>query len=517
MDNRKMQIVIMAGLIVFGGLHIVQTAKAGEAPEIEWQKTYGDQSSIASFNDVVQTSDGGLILLGNQQEKLWLVKTDSLGDELWSKTYEMESNNGPNHGFQVCECSDKGYAIGCVEYANNGYNLILIKTNSNGVELWRKIIYEGLDYWRDYEFQQCFDKGFIFITTFMEVGEDPYYSIPRAILIKTDQNGNTQWIKIYDPYGLKGSTEGHSVKQTDDKGFIFLVTKNEYEHGVTSVDNDIMLVKTDSNGNPLWSEPAGIELSDEGIKLHKTIDNGYVILGRYFGWSAGDPDVLLLIKTDESGQQEWLKYLSMEEILFGYDCIQTQDEGYIITGITGDSNYYSYAYLIKIDKNGEKEWDNIFGNSDVRKNLANSVIQVSDGGFVLAGAIFETESPYSKGWLIKLKPDGDGAPDNEKILDYEKAMYVWGESSDILDNKNDEYNIDELISFCKESEHQINTLYFYVNEDLLNHPNLPTLISKAKENDIEVHALAPGKDYLNLWGGDAPNEYHDNVYLDWVN
>ena len=88
-------------------------AADGSAPETEWEKTFGGSSSDGGYS-VQQTSDGGYIIAGQTESygagdyDGWLIKTDSSGNETWSKTF---GGSGPDGGISVQQISDGGYII----------------------------------------------------------------------------------------------------------------------------------------------------------------------------------------------------------------------------------------------------------------------------------------------------------------------------------------------------------------------------------------------------------------------
>ena len=121
---------------------------------------------------------------------------------------------------------------------------------------------------------------------------------------------------------------GYSVQPTSDGGYIITGSTESYGNG----DADVYLVKTDANGDSLWTKTFGGASQDYGSSLQLTSDGGYIIAGRTT-YGNGDKDVYL-IKTDANGDSLWTKTYGGSSVDFGFLCTQTTDGGYIITGAT---------------------------------------------------------------------------------------------------------------------------------------------------------------------------------------
>ena len=311
-------------------IYLVKTNANGDPV---WTKTFPNSFPDLAYA-VKQTFDGGFIITGEAysfglgSSDFYLIKTDFLGNTQWIKAYG--SNDGEN-GLALQQTSDMGYIIAGFTLGFGGYRVFVVKTDSNGDTLWTKG-YGGGNYSIAYSVQQTSDGGFIITGATDSSGSRDVY------LIKTDNIGNIMWAKSY---GGPADDYGKAVKQTSDGGYIV----TGYYTDNISTDESVYLIKTDANGDTLWTKTFGGASFDEGNSVQQTDDGGYIISGHTY--SFGSPSgSTYLIKTDNNGSVEWSnKYYFGVEINNSLEI--TSDKGFIIVG-----SVTNYAYLIKTDSMG---------------------------------------------------------------------------------------------------------------------------------------------------------------------
>jgi hypothetical protein len=162
---------------------------------------------------------------------------------------------------------------------------------------------------------------------------------------------------------------------------------------------DACLIKTDANGDTVWTRTFGDTLDDEGSSVEQTLDGGYVIVGYTSSSGSGLRDVCL-IKIDASGDTLWTKTYGGSQEDGGCSVQQTTDSGYIVTGWTesfgvGREN----IYLIKTDASGDTLWTRTYGGTDWAEGY--SVQQTADGGCIIAGSAYSYGAGGYNVYLIK--------------------------------------------------------------------------------------------------------------------
>jgi hypothetical protein len=363
--------------------------------QISFEKTYGGSFEDIGYS-VQQTSDGGYIITGYTGSfsvgswDVYLIKTDSLGDTLWTKTY---GGSSMDIGNSVQQTSDGGYIITgfTVSFGASYSDVYLIKTDFSGDTLWTRTYGDSLND-EGRSVQQTSDGGYIIAGYSQSIVTLDY----DVFLFKTDSIGETLWTKTY---GGSGFEEGYSVQQTLDGGYIIAGWTDSFGAGRT----DIYLIKTDSLGDTLWSRTYGGTSREEYPTVSQTSDGGFIISGYTRSFGAGMDDVYL-IKTNSSGDTLWTKTYGDIATDVGFSMQETSDGGYIISGFTYSFGIGSDVYLIKTDSLGDTLWTRTYGGSD--QDWGFSVQQTTDGGFIITGHTFSFGAGQEDVYLIKTDSNG---------------------------------------------------------------------------------------------------------------
>jgi len=341
--------IIVGRTLSFGaGSYDVYLVKTDANGDTIWTRTYGG-SEIDDGRFVQQTTDGGYIIVGKTQslgagsDDLYLIKTDANGDTLWTRTYGGENLDS---GTSVQQTTDGGYVTSgsTRSYGAGRYDVYLLKTDADGDtphnpnQLGERT-YGGSSNDFGLSVRQTTDGGYIIAgkTSSFGAGSEDVY------LVKVDSDGDTLWTRAYGGSNIDG---GYSIQQTSDGNYIVVGSTASFGPG----GQDIWLLKIDTNGDTLWAHTyGGSESSDYGGSVQQVTDGGYIIAGSYIeDLGAGQSDIYLL-RTNSNGDTIWTRTYGGSDNESGNSCQQTDDGGYIIAGKTDSFGAGSQdVYLVRV-------------------------------------------------------------------------------------------------------------------------------------------------------------------------
>ncbi len=346
--------------------------------------------------DVKQTADGGYAILGTTTttEKgtdLYLIKTDKYGNEEWSKTLGGKKND-VGSAFQVT--SDGGFVlIGTItdttSSETNYTDVFLVKISSSGNEEWSKQI-GGIGNQRGNYIQLTSDEGFIITGS-----TDPIISGETdVLLLKTNSLGDSLWSITT---GFEGNDYGTCVQEDNNSGYIIIGTTSKSNTG--QANTNILLVQTNYSGGIRTQGKFGGLGFDEGKKL-QVLSDGYVFTGTT---TMGDTTSMILVKLEGNIYSDpvFEKQFGGSNLSEGNAVITTDDGGFALVGSL-EFAASKDVYFIKTDEQGDEQINEKFGGSSDETGFA--VEQTSDGGFIIVGSTeFEGNSMIT---LIKINSEG---------------------------------------------------------------------------------------------------------------
>jgi len=214
------------------------------------------------------------------------------------------------------------------------------------------------------------------------------------VLIKTDTNGNLVWNRSFDS-GL--NDWGTCVRQTMDGGYIVTGAVDSY-HSIFTFAH-VGLLKYDHEGNLLWNRSMKYGGYSDGIDILQTHDQGFLIVGSTSNQSSG-----LLVKTDAMGYVLWYRRFGSEKQDCGVSLAYAADGGYDIL-VRSTISYPSNTtfWFLHTDENGNELWNRTILTKD---RWVCSMHPTDDGGYILAGDRYYPKLVPSDAWLLKLNASG---------------------------------------------------------------------------------------------------------------
>jgi len=328
-------------LIAGHGDHGILFIKININGDTVWRKTY-TKGVIVSMQP---TTEGGYIITGftsdtinDSSSDIWLVKINDSADMLWTKIYVR---SGDDRGNTAQQTIDGGYIIGGRINFNHWDNAdgFLIRTDEKGDTVWTKTDTSAFSYTY---IQQTADEGYIMSGSYLvEDTTDGSAGESTNRIIKTDPAGDTIWTTYFETGDLGW---GSPICITADGGYVFTGRTGE---GIY----DVWIQKIDNQGTPIWSKTFEGDETAEGNFVQQTDDGGFIILAEIGTYYTGGGDIWLL-KTDANGDTLWTKTFGGIEHYKGREVQQTSDGGYIILGYKQLINGKPEILLIKTDANG---------------------------------------------------------------------------------------------------------------------------------------------------------------------
>lgn len=290
-----------------------------------------------------------------------------------------------------------------------------------------KIENDGETDWEQFYGTQYQDMGFDISRTsdggFAMTGySNTQFDGGAVYLVKTDSRGNLQWEKFFGP---KYVDYGFAIVENSTEELILAGTENGF-HNPTQTDfmthdADILVIKTDNNGNQLWYKKYGGRSHDWAKDIITAPDGGYYVSGSTQSFGAGSFDVFLM-KIDEDGMQEWFKTYGGSEFDYGEKLTLGADGNIYISGTTASfsDNLKPQHLILKTDPDGNLIWQKTLGGPE--SSYSSGLAATPDSGVVFTGWTKNGPADFTNIVLYKLTKDGETelisstSPEMDKLI-----------------------------------------------------------------------------------------------------
>lgn len=359
----------------------VWVVKMSSTGGIQWKKALGGTGYDAG-SAIVETKDGGFILMGfsdshNGQVSgnhgnydFWVVKLSNLGAIEWQKSL---GGSMLEYGFGIQQTNDNGYILIGYSISNDGDvsgnhglgDIWVVKLSNLGVLQWQKTLGGSNDEGAAC-IKQTSDGGYILAGSTLSDDGDVVgqHGGGDIWLVKLSEFGDIQWQKTYGGSKEEALDQTPSALQiTADSGYI--LSGRSYSddgdvsggHGVA----DAWIVKLSQEGNLQWQKTLGGSKEDVSLSIQQTQDGGFItagITGSFNGDVTGNHGEFdyWVIKLSSSGEKQWQKALGGTKTDYAYSILQSNDGGYLVSGLTesinGDvtGNHGGYdAWVVKLN------------------------------------------------------------------------------------------------------------------------------------------------------------------------
>lgn len=330
-------------------LALIPGTVAAQAPDLWWTRTYGLEDVDRCY-DIALASDG-FVAAGVTASFLpfngyqgYLVRIDAAGDTVWTGTYNKPSNTQTLLNAVLVTPDERIVGVGGTYEGN--FNIYLVETDAAGEVLWQRS-----------------------------------YDIGTGALNHTDV-GNDVVSRPGGGYTIAGTTlsigAGHF---------------------------DALLLAVAADGDSLWRRRFGGSEEDRGKALVQTSDGGYVLAGLTRSFGAGGSDVYV-VRTDSTGAETWSRTFGGPGDDAGFAVCETSSGGFVVAG-KADASGAGDVYALWLDAAGDSLFTRRYGTSGDSIDIATSVEETSDGGFLFAG--YESRPPGTDNYVMLIKTDATGA------------------------------------------------------------------------------------------------------------
>jgi hypothetical protein len=429
---------------------------------LHWQKAMGGKNNEFAYS-TAELADGSLIIVGSTNSgkdgditetkggvDMWVVKTSSSGKIEWSKSY---GGSKEDIATDVVETTDGGILVVGTTQSQDGDavgngsrgGLILLKIKSNGTLDWKRVIGSGIQSGENAflradgstkpSIKATRDGNFILgasressLTGFLR-GHDFW-------IAKLSQIGNIIW---QQSYGSNQTDALNDIIQSSDGGYLMIGATNSIIGEFPDSGKgfyDVYLIKVDGNGVFQWQKIFGGSSFDAGFSAAETTDKGFLVIGETtsddydFKGNLGNKDGFI-IKIGSDGKLQW-KILTGGKEDDGISDLQKVGNNYVGYGFSGSKYSSAQAnsampdfWMINFTETGIINSHRLWGGGDL--DMARGGIALRDGSFLMVG---QTESidgdiKQTKGnidfWVIKV-----GNPLAAHIADFDTNLTIQG-------------------------------------------------------------------------------------------
>ncbi len=414
-------------------------------------KTFGG-SLDEKIGSVVKTSDGGMIVVGHtnssdgdinkqyDQIDIWIIKIDSQGNKVWSKTIGGSKND---YGTSIIATNDGNFIISGYTESFDGivpsnfglHDFLVVKINSSGDVIWSKNYgFSGHDH--AHKIIQTSDGGY-FVVGFSEYSgiegsggtqnngegheighKGVLHGSGEFIGVKIDSQGEFMW---YRYFGGTQNDRVNDVVEANDGGFLMVgfSESSDFDINDNKGSYDFWVVKLQSNGSLAWKHNYGGSGIDQAFGVVKTNNNSYLIVGRS---NSDDKDISVslggfdawVIHIDDHGHLIWNKSFGGSEFDSAEQVRMLSNGNFGIVGNTRSNLNNSLKgendfWFLEVDNkaNSKVYWQKTFGGSNI--DIAKDFYQNNNNEIFIVGESQSSDFDVNinRGnndlWMLKLK------------------------------------------------------------------------------------------------------------------
>lgn len=329
-----------------GGIDILLTKMKPDGTQL-WSKCFGSMYNEA-FGEIINTNDGGFLLVGKTYLNIpgalfnfWVCKIDIDGNLIWKKDY---GGSKVDDAKSVIQTSDGGYLIIGNSFSNDGdspgnfgdQDILAIKISADGTLQWKKN-YGGPSQDSAVQVIAANNGGYLIVGNTMSNkinGQDSPYYWSKWLVIKINEDGSFMWFKTFT--GEKMNIVS-SIRKFDDNSYILFgdSDSNNEDFVGNKGSVDLWVFKINNDASVIWKKNFGGQSTE--IAGDFIIDDNKDM---YFNSSSSsiDGDVInptqmydnyWVFKLNQNGDMQWQRSYGGSNIDFGTSICMLNNDLYL--------------------------------------------------------------------------------------------------------------------------------------------------------------------------------------------
>lgn len=385
---------------------LIITGTAAAELDSLWSRTYGGVFNDG-FRSAVATGDGGFLAVGytysygSENVNVFAVKTDADGDTVWVRAY---GGSGRDYAYDVRETPDGGYVIAgyTSSFGAGVEDAYIVKVDSGGDTLWTRTFggtkldeARGLCVTSD---------GYILVVGMTDSFADDIHDL---FVLKLESGGDTVWTRVIDEADYNW---GQSVCELGDGNYAICGARGDQTSNlqmwVLKMDPDGNVIWDYDYGD------AGLNNPDWGMCVCAVADTEMVVCGRW-AIEIRDPMGPSFLRADLDGSQlgyrRYMREFNDSYYDYGNSICFTADQGYLFCGAVKDNTTHNNdLMLLKRVWGSGWVWEQHLGGAG--SDWGNSLWKYSAGHYVISGHTSSFGAGGYDGWLINMREPAAGLP-----------------------------------------------------------------------------------------------------------
>jgi hypothetical protein len=331
-----------------------------------WTKQFGAEG-IDEIRAVATDSGGNIIVAGYvggaADYQMVVVKYAVNGTQMWRQELGVATVQDHVYGVATDGAGDvylAGYSNGGLDGTNaGGQDLVVVKYDALGQHQWTRQLGTSAN---DAAYGIAVGASALYVvgSTGGALDGNTHAGGDDLFVVKYTLDGTKQWTR---QLGTGVNDVAYAVAADSSGVYVTGSTGGDLDGNTSAGDDDLFLVKYDSDGVKQWTRQLGTGVADIGRGAAMAAGGGVYVAGHTYGGligtNAGEAD-LILLKYAADGAQLLANQYGTIASDFAY-AIATDSSGVYLAGVRGELG--DESLLAKYDLNGLPQWTQLLGTT----------------------------------------------------------------------------------------------------------------------------------------------------------